>query len=263
MFTRRAAMPGRRPAPLAACIVLTLAGASCDRERAQPSLAIAAAANLTAALEAAAPKFEAQTGIHPVFSFASTAQLAQQVENAAPFDVFLGADSTHARQLDEERLLAPGTRAVYAIGVLALWLPPDSPAAVSRIEDLASPTVRTIAIAKPELAPYGEAAVESLKSAGVWERVQGKVVYAENISMARQYGSSGNADAVFTAYSLVLHDAGKIIQVDERLHQPIAQELGILASSTHQASARRFTAFFLKGGGREILRQYGYGFPKL
>jgi molybdate transport system substrate-binding protein len=256
-------MAGHRPAPLAACIVLTLAGTACNREPTpQAPLAIAAAANLTATLQAAGPKFEAQTGIHPVFSFASTAQLAQQIENAAPFDVFLAADASHAGQLDQEHLLVPGTRAVYAIGVLALWLPPDSPAAVSRIEDVASPSVRTIAIAKPELAPYGEAAVESLKSAGVWEQVQGRVVYAENIAMARQYGSSGNADAVFTAYSLVLRDQGKIIQVDEKLHKPIAQELGILASSKHQAEAKKFTEFFLKGAGRDVLREYGYGFPK-
>jgi molybdate transport system substrate-binding protein len=244
-------------------MILALAGTGCSREPAvKPSLAIAAAANLTAALQAAGPKFEAQTGIHPVFSFASTAQLTQQIENAAPFDVFLAADDSHAGPLEEKRLLVPGTRAIYAIGVLALWLPPGSPATVGRIEDLALPSVRTIAMAKPELAPYGAAAVESLKSAGVWDQVQARVVYAENISMARQYGNSGNADAVFTAYSLVLHDPGKIIQVDEKLHKPIAQELGILASSQHQAEARKFTAFLLSGGGRDTLRDFGYGFPK-
>jgi molybdate transport system substrate-binding protein len=244
-------------------MVLVLAGSGCTREPAvQSPLAIAAAANLTATLQAAGPKFEAQTGIHPVFSFASTAQLTQQIENAAPFDVFMAADDTHAGQLEEKKLLVAGTRAVYAIGVLALWLPPGSPAAVSRIEDLASPSVRTISVAKPELAPYGEAAVESLRAAGVWDQVQARVVYAENIAMARQYGSSGNADAVLTAYSLVLHDPGKIIQVDEKLHKPIAQELAILASSQHQAEARKFTAFFLSGGGRDVLRDFGYGFPK-
>ena len=179
-----------------------------------------------------------------MFSFASTAQLTQQIENAAPFDVFLAADASHAGQLDQEHLLVPGTRAVYAIGVLALWLPPGVPPPSTGLRILCRPPSGTIAIAKPELAPYGEAAVESLKSAGVWDQVQGKVVYAENIAMARQYGSSGNADAVFTAYSLVLHDPGKIIQVDEKLHQPIAQELGILASSKHQAGGARSSPLF-------------------
>jgi molybdate transport system substrate-binding protein len=245
-----------------ATVVIVLLLAGCSREPAvHTSLSIGAAANLTAALQAAGPKFEAQTGIHPVFSFASTAQLAQQIENSAPFDVFLAADASHAGKLEEEGLLVPGTRAVYAIGVLALWLPQGSPAAVSKIEDLTAPSVRTIAIAKPELAPYGEAAIESLKAAGIWDQVQGKAVYAENIAMARQYGSTGNADAVFTAYSLVLHDPGKIITVDEKLHKPIAQELGILKSSQHQAEARKFTAYFLSGGGRDVLREFGYSFP--
>jgi molybdate transport system substrate-binding protein len=252
----------RWKAAFAACFVFALAETACSREPGeQTSLAVAAAANLTAALQAAAPKIEAQTGIHPVFSFSSTAQLAQQIENAAPFDVFLAADASHVEQLDREHLLLAGSPAVYAVGVLALWIPPDSPAAVNRIEDLASPAVRTIAIAKPELAPYGQAAIESLQAAGLWQQAQGKVVYAENIAMARQYGSSGNADAVFTAYSLVLHDPGKIVIVDQKLHQPIAQELGILASSRHPAEARKFIAFFLKGAGRDILHDYGYRFP--
>jgi molybdate transport system substrate-binding protein len=244
---------------LAAAFLFT---AGCSREPAvHPSLTVAAAANLTEVLTAAGPVFESQTGIHPVFSFASTAQLEQQIENAAPFDIFLAADASHVDQLDQKHLLVSGSRAVYAIGVLALWIPPKSPASVSGIEDLISPTVRNIAIAKPELAPYGAAAVETLKAAGIWDKVQSKVVYAENIAGARQYGDTGNTDAVFTAYSLVLHDAGKIIQVDEKLHQPIAQALGILAASQHQADARKFADFFLKGTGRDTLRQYGYGFP--
>ena len=258
MYTRRLGSPAALTS--AALTITLLAGSACSREPAvRPSLAVAAAANLTAALQAAGPKFEAQTGIHPVFSFSSTAQLAQQIENAAPFDVFLAADASHAGDLEKKGLLVPGTRAVYAIGVLALWLPSNT--TVSRIEDLTGPSVKTIAIAKPELAPYGQAAVDSLKAAGIWDQVQAKVVYAENIAMARQYGSSGNADAVFTAYSLVLHDPGKIITVDEKLHQPISQELGILTSSQRQADARKFTAFFLTGSGRDVLHDFGYKPP--
>lgn len=234
----------------------------CSREPAEhTSLAVAAAANLTEVLTAAGASFEMKTGIHPLFSFASTAQLEQQIENSAPFDIFLAADAVHVKQLEQKRLLVAGSEAVYAIGVLALWIPPGSAAAVSRVEDLTSPSVRTIAIAKPELAPYGEAAVETLKAAAVWDQIQLKIVYAENISMARQYGDSGNADAVFTAYSLVLKESGKIIQVDQKLHRPIDQELGIMASSQHKAAARKFADFMLKGAGRDFLREYGYRFP--
>jgi molybdate transport system substrate-binding protein len=252
MYTRRLAL-------LLAALVGFSSG--CARKTAGGSVAIAAAANLTQVLNAAGPAFEAETGIHPVFSFASTAQLAQQIENSAPFDVFFAADVSHVDQLDREHLLVAGTQATYAVGVLALWIPPKSGAEAGKLEDLVGPSIKTIAIAKPELAPYGKAAVESLKAAGVWDKVQSRVVYAENIAMARQYGDSGNADAVFTAYSLVLNDAGKIIQIDEKLHQPIAQALGVLASSTHPADARKFTAFFLKGAGRGILREYGYRIP--
>ncbi len=252
----------RRRSAIALAVVFGFA-AGCSREPSvHPTLAVAAAANLTEVLNAAAPAFEAQTAIHPVFSFASTAQLTEQIENSAPYDVFFAADVSHVDQLEQKHLLASGSRAVYAVGVLALWIPPKSAAtAVNRVQDLASPSVRNIAIAKPELAPYGQAAVETLKAAGVWDQIQSKVVYAENIAMARQYGDSGNADAVFTAYSLVLRDAGKVIQVDEKLHQPIAQALGILASSTHQAEARKFADFFLKGDGKKTLRDYGYRFP--
>src|SRR5438477_51210 len=89
------------------------------------------------------------------------------------------------------------------------------------------PNQVSFAIAKPELAPYGQAAVETFEHLGIWRQVQPKVVYAENINAAKQYGVSRNADAVFTAYSLVLHEAGTVIRVDENLHRPIEQELGI------------------------------------
>lgn len=221
-------------------------------------LTIAAAANLTSVFQRIGPRFEAETGIHPVFTFASTAQLTQQIENSAPFDLLAAADAAHVEQLDREHLLAPGSRAVYATGILALWMPPRSSAAIERIEDLVSPQVRIIAVANPTLAPYGQATVETLKHAGIWDAVQPKIAYAENINMARQYGTSRNADAVFTAYSLVVKDGGKIIRIDEHLHQPITQELGIVAKSHHQAAARRFAEYLISGTGHKMLLESGY-----
>jgi molybdate transport system substrate-binding protein len=222
---------------------------------------VAAAANLGDVFQALGPQFEAATGIHPVFSFASTAQLAQQIENSAPFDVFAAADVEHVDQLDKKGLLLGGSRAVYATGILALWIPPGSPAKIDGPEGLVQPAVKVIALAKPELAPYGLAARETLMRLGVWDRVQSRIVYADNISMAKQYGSSGNADAVFTAYSLVLKEAGKVIKVDEKLHNPIDQALGIVAASKHRDTARQFTDFLLKGRGRDVLANFGYRLP--
>src|SRR5580658_8314583 len=99
---------------------------------AKPEITVAAAANLTEVAQTLGAEFEAQTKIHPVFSFASTAVLTTQIENSAPFDVFLAADAEHADKLAGENLLAPGSNAVYAVGVLALWIPPASKAHVNK-----------------------------------------------------------------------------------------------------------------------------------
>lgn len=241
---------------LTACKTQTTAGA-----QAGSTVTVAAAANLTDVFGVIGPRFEAATGIHPLFSFASTAQLTQQIENSAPFDVFAAADAAHIDELDRRGLLLAGSRTVYARGVLALWVPPGTKAPINGIEDLRDPKIRFIAIAKPELAPYGQAAVEALQRLGLWKHVQGRIVYGENINVARQYGMSGNADAVFTAYSLVLHEPGKVVRVDSNLYHPIDQELGIMASSKHVEAARAFVDFLIRGAGKEVLLNSGYEPP--
>lgn len=219
---------------------------------------MAAAANLTEALREIGPAFEAETGIHPVFSYASTAQLTQQIEYGAPFDVFLAADAEHVDRLVGKNLIDPASRAVFARGVVALWIPPSGKSGLTRMEDLTSRDIKVIAMAKPELAPYGAAAVAALKNAGVWSRVQSKVVYAENINMARQYGVLGNADAVLTAYALVMNSGGTVTRVDPGLHPSIDQALGVLSLAEHPAAARKFAEYLLRGKGREALARGGY-----
>jgi molybdate transport system substrate-binding protein len=240
-------------------IIVAFWAAACQFAIAAPAeITVAAAANLTEVAQALGLEFEAQTKIHPVFSLGSTAQLTTQIENSAPFDVFLAADAEHVDKLDHAGLLAAGTSAVYAVGVLALWIPPSSHAQVSKLDDLKGSDVRVIALANPKLAPYGAASVEALQRAGIWDAVMAKIVYGENINMAKEYGTSKNADAVFTAYSLVLKEAGKVIPVDEALHQPIVQKLGVVARSQHVADARSFTRFVLGAPGQAILARYGY-----
>ncbi|HEX5227346.1 MAG TPA: molybdate ABC transporter substrate-binding protein [Bryobacteraceae bacterium] len=224
-----------------------------DRE-----ITVAAAANLMEVAQTLGAEFEKQTQIHPVFSFGSTAQLATQIENSAPFDVFLAADAEHVDKLDAEHLLVAGSNADYAVGVLALWIPPSSAAHVDRLQDLASKDVHVIAVANPKLAPYGAATMETFEHLGLLDQVKDKIVYAENISMAKQYGTSKNADAVFTAYSLVLKESGKVIQVDASLHQPIVQKLGVVARTQHPDWAHLFATFVLKGAGHKVLARYGY-----
>lgn len=136
-----------------------------------------------------------------------------------------------------------------------MWAPPGSKAQIGRWSDFESPDVRVIAVANPELAPYGKAAIAFLKSGTDWERIEPKIVYAENISMAKQYGKSGNADVVLTAYSLVLHEAGKVMKIPGG---GLEQEAAIIAASRRQREARKFIDFLARGKGRETLVKYGY-----
>jgi molybdate transport system substrate-binding protein len=221
-------------------------------------ITVAAAANLMEVAQALGSQFEVLAHVHPVFSFGSTAQLTQQIENSAPFDVFMAADAEHIEKLEREHLITPIRNSIYAIGILALWVPPSAHVPISAIQDLAAADVRVIAVANPKLAPYGSATVDALQHAGIWDQVKSKIVYAENISMAKQYGVSNNADAVFTAYSLVLKQPGKVIRIDESMHQAIIQKLGIVARSDHPAAARSFLDFVLGAQGRAILSRHGY-----
>src|SRR5580704_12920807 len=117
---------------IAPLIIVAFCGALCQGAE----ITVAAAANLTEVAQTLGSEFEAQTKIHPVFSFGSTAQLTTQIENSAPFDVFLAADAEHIDKLDAAHLLAPGSGAIYAVGVLALWIPPGGKAHVSTLDDL-------------------------------------------------------------------------------------------------------------------------------
>jgi len=237
--------------------VLAACAAGCGRPD-RPGLTIAAAANLTDAFDRIGELFTRKTGIRLIYSYGSTAQLAQQIENGAPFDGFAAADTEHIDDLIREGSIVPESRIVYARGRLALWSPRGE---VRGIGDLAARAIRFIAIARPEAAPYGRAAVESLRNSGVWDRVAPKLVYANNINAAKHYASSGSADAAFTAYSLVLHEPGRVLVVDESLHRPIDQAAGIVSASTRKAEARRFLSFLTESEGRSTLERFGYQIP--
>jgi molybdate transport system substrate-binding protein len=239
---------------------LAISSAAC-RNSEPSSLTVAAAANLTEVFGKIAEAFTRQTGIRVVLSYGSTSQLAQQIENGAPFDVFAAADTAHVDALVQEGKILPATRAIYARGRLALWIPPGSKALIARPEDLAAPSIRFVAIAKPEEAPYGAAAVEALRALGIWDKVRPKVVYASNINMSKQFAATGNADAAFTAYSLVAGQPGRVILIDPRLHRPIDQALGVVSASRRQAGARRFVSFLMGREGSSLLSQFGYEIP--
>jgi molybdate transport system substrate-binding protein len=226
-----------------------------------PSLTIAAAANLTEAFAEIGSRFTNETGIRVVFSFGATADLARQIENGAPFDVFASADSEHVEQLESKGLLTPGSRVIYARGRLVMWLPAGSNLKVERIEDIKAKSFERIALPKPDVAPYGRAAVESLQALGIWEDIQGKVVYAQNVSQAKQYTSTGNAEVAFIPLALVKPGEGSYLEVSDDLHRPIDQALGIVKDSAKQVEARRFVDFLMSAAGQDLLIKKGYNKP--
>jgi molybdate transport system substrate-binding protein len=224
-------------------------------------LIVAAAANLTDAFAEIGPRFTTKTGIRAVFSFGATADLAKQIENGAPFDVFAAADTEHVEQLESKGLLTPGTRAIYARGRLVIWLPPGSKLKVERIQDITGKDFERIAIPKPDVAPYGQAAVESLRTLGIWNEIEKRIVYAQNVSQAKQYAATGNTEIAFIPLALVKSGEGSYLEVSEDTHRPIDQALGIIKDSTKQVAARQFAEFLLSDQGQELLSQKGYRKP--
>jgi molybdate transport system substrate-binding protein len=219
---------------------------------------VAAAANLSEAFNELGKQFTARTGIRVVYSFGATADLTKQVENGAPFDLFAAADTEHVEQLDRQRLIVPGTATLYARGRLIVWTPAGSSIKLDRIEDLRRAEVERISIARPDAAPYGRAAVEALRALNLWNDIEPKVIYGQNVSQAKQYVATGNADAALLPRSLVSEGDGQAIAVDERLHQPIDQSLAVIHASTKQEAARLFSQYILSPEGQSLLQRYGY-----
>ena len=251
---------------LASVAVLFILLAACRQQPAENTqneqeITVAAAANLTDAFAEVAKQFTAKTGVRVVYSFGSTADLTKQIENGGPFDLFASADIEHIDVLGRKGLIVPDSRAIYARGRLVLWIPPQSSARIDRIEDVANAEVKTVAIAKPDLAPYGRATVETLSAMNIWAQVEPKVVYGTNVSNTKQYATSGNADVAFIPLALVKKDEGRYLEVEERLHQPIDQALAVVKASGKQALAQRFTTFVLGDEGQAILQQFGYRSP--
>jgi molybdate transport system substrate-binding protein len=248
-------------------IIISLVGVSCQSETSKISqnqatdLTIAAAANLTDAFAEIGPRFTSKTGIKVVFSFGATADLAKQIENGAPFDVFASADSEHVEQLETKGFLTPGSRAIYARGRLVMWLPPNSNLKADRIQDITAKSFERIAIAKPDVAPYGRATVESLQALGIWNEIESRVIYGQNVSQTKQYVATGNAEVAFIPLALVKTGEGKYIEVSDELHHPLDQALGIVKESTKQTTARKFVDFLLSPEGRELMTQKGYRIP--
>ncbi len=231
------------------------------QEPSQAELTVAAAADLQFAFSDLAELFEQQTGQKVTLIFGSTGQLSQQIENGAPYDLFAAANIDYIHQLAEKKLVLEDSVALYARGRIVLAANRQTGIKVVELKDLLNPQIRHIAIANPEHAPYGVAAKQALETVGLWEAIEPKLVFGENVRQALQYVQSGDAEAGIVALSVA--DVPEITWtlIDEANHQPLDQALAIVASSQQAELARQFAAFINGEHGRPIMRRYGFILP--
>jgi molybdate transport system substrate-binding protein len=226
---------------------------------ARESIRVAAASDLQNVLPALAARFTASSSIEVVPIFGASGQLAQQIRQGAPFDVFLSANEEFVRNLSSAGHIKADSVNVYAQGRLLLAVHSASKVTVNGLTDLTNSNVKRIAIANPELAPYGLAARQALEKSGLWDRLKPKIVQAETVRQAFQYVETGNAEAGLVAHSVRRIDGVQYHEVDIGLHEPIVQALGVIADTKHDAASRRFTGFILSDEGRKQLASSGFG----
>jgi molybdate transport system substrate-binding protein len=223
-------------------------------------LIVAAAADLVFAFREIAPLFERQHQAKATLTFGSTGQLAQQIQHGAPVDVFLAANLAFVEDLRAKGMVLADSVEPYAQGRIVLATH-RSRQALASVKDLAREDVKRVAIANPTHAPYGMAAREALVSAGMWERIQPKLVHGENIRQALQFLETQNVDAAIISLSLANAPDIRFSPIDPTLHRPIVQAAAVTARSRHPELARAFIRFVNGPQGRPIMKRFGFLLP--
>lgn len=224
-------------------------------------LRIAVAANAQFVAQKIADAFKAKTGIETELIIGASGKFTAQIEQGAPFDIFLSADMKYPEELYSKGFTA-GKPVVYAYGQLVLWSR-DKKLKVKSIASLTNPQYHKIAVANPQLAPYGQAAIQALNKLKLADRLKDKIVYGESIAQVNQYLLSGAADAAFTAKAIVLdpsqQNTGTWIPVPQNLYNTIAQGFVILKTSNENLEkAKKFSTFLSGSLSKKILKTYGY-----
>jgi molybdate transport system substrate-binding protein len=236
---------------------------ACKGEKQEVLIRIAAAANVREALEEIAEDFRKQTGYACEIVSGSSGKLTAQIREGAPFDLLVSADQEYPAALHREGFTAEPPK-IYALGQLVLWS--ASAAEAPTLEDLKAPETRSIAMAQPDIAPYGRAAREALKSHGLYKSLRPKLIYGESIAQVNQFISSGAADYGFTSLSTVrsrqFGGQGHWSEVDRAAYQPISQAACLLKSGGDQrAGAIEFYTYLFSGAARHVFEAYGYQTP--
>lgn len=267
----------RAPWTLAVAAMLCLLGCNDRQESTKPTaqepgasrqVRVAAAADLKFALDEVITEFKKQEPSVSVQStYGSSGNFYSQISNRAPFDIFFSADVEYPRKLTDAGLTLKDSQFDYAIGQIVVWVRNESRLDVNSqgIEALAHPSVRKIAIANPEHAPYGRAAEAAMKSLGIHDRVKDRLVLGENIAQTAQFVESGAADIGMIALSLalapVLKDKGRYWTVPLDSYPTLEQAGVILSWAKDLDATQRFKTFVTGPDGRAILKRYGFVLP--
>jgi molybdate transport system substrate-binding protein len=227
------------------------------------TIRVAAASDLQLALPELARRFERETGIGVVPTFGSSGNLTSQIENGAPFDVLLSADIDYPRRLVQRGLAKHDAVVPYARGRLVLWTRRDSGVDLrTGLKGLEAPEIRRVAIANPDHAPYGRAAIAALRHEGVYDAMRDRLVLGESISQAAQFATSGNAQVAIIALSLAagapLREVGHYVEVPARAHPPIDQGAVWFNRSPNANAGRRFVEFLRQSDSVAYLNAMGF-----
>lgn len=225
------------------------------------SLTVFAASDLAFAFQELVPRFEQAHGVRVTVVLGSTGNLARQIEQGAPADVFFAADESFVESLVTRQVLVGQTATRYAEGRLVLAVSTRLGMPLATLGDLRDGRVRHVAIANPRHAPYGRAAKDALERAGVWAALQPKLVYGDNVRQALQYVQSGAADAGLVALSVAQVPEVRWTLIDGRLHAPLNQAAAVVRRAASPEVGLAFIRFVTGAAGREILRRHGFGLP--
>lgn len=225
---------------------------------------VAVAANFTTPMQQIAADFERDTGHKAVLSFGASGRFYAQIVNGAPFQVLLSADASTPEKLEREGRSLAGSRFTYAVGTLVLWS--GNPDLVDdKGEVLRGADFRHLAIANPKTAPYGAAAIDTLKRLGLLDAVQHRFVQGENIAQTLQFVSTGNAELGFVSLSQVFRDgaitSGSAWVIPGEFHDPILQDAVILARGKDNPAAAALMAYLKGDTARAVIKSFGYTLP--
>jgi molybdate transport system substrate-binding protein len=222
----------------------------------------AVAANFGPAMARLEPAFEQATGHDLTVVLGSSGKFLQQIQQGAPFDVFLSADAERPQALAKSGLGVPASRFTYAIGRLALWSP-DAKAFSDGPAYLKGGAFRHLAIANPAVAPYGAAAQQALERLGLWAALQDKLVRAEDIGQVYAMAASGAAEAGFVAYSSVLAGGkpGSQWLVPQDLYPPLKQDAILITRARDNPAAKAFLDFLKTPPAQQVIEALGYSLP--